>query len=93
MLAGETLANRLFQSFGKENVGEFKLLTFSQLSRSGIWLGKIWANDVCFARFAKVSPTNILCYMVEAILKIMLILLKIVSNIVFDFSHAYWLNY
>ena len=26
---GKTLANQLFQSFGKENVGEFKLLTFS----------------------------------------------------------------
>ena len=29
MVTGETLANRLFQSFGKENVGELKFLALS----------------------------------------------------------------
>ena len=33
------------------------------------------------------------CIYVVVILKNLLILLKIVSNIVFDFSHTYWLNY
>ena len=44
------MANQSFQSFGKENVGEFKLLTFNELSGSGIWLGNILAYDVCFAK-------------------------------------------
>ena len=48
--------NQLFQSFGKENVGEFIHLTFKYLSESGIWPGnyKILVNDVCFTKFVKV---------------------------------------
>ena len=51
MVAGKTVANQSFQSFGKENVDEFKIL--ANLSGSEIWLGKILANDVCFAKFAQ----------------------------------------
>ena len=46
--------NRSFQSFGKENVGEFTTVNISYFSESGIWLGKILANGVRFAKFAKV---------------------------------------
>ena len=54
---GKTLANQLFQGFGEENVGEFTIANISYFSESGIWLGKILANDVRFAKFAtKVFP-------------------------------------
>ena len=51
---GKTLANRSFQSFGEEKIGEFTIATISYYSESGIWLGKILANGVRFAKFAKV---------------------------------------
>ena len=51
-------------SFGKENVGEFTTANISYFSEPGIWLGKILADGVHFARFAKVFPTKILCYTV-----------------------------
>ena len=51
----KTLANRLFQSFGKGNVGKFTIANISYFSESGIWLGKILANDICFAKFTEVS--------------------------------------
>ena len=51
---GKTLANWLFQRFGEENVSEFTIANVSYFSKSGIWLGKILANDACFAKFAKV---------------------------------------
>ena len=51
--------NQSFQSFGEENIGKFELLTFSQLSGSEIWMGKILANDVCLTKFAtKVFPRH-----------------------------------
>ena len=55
---GKTLANRLFQTFGEENVGELTIANniISYFSESGIWLGKILANDVQFAKFTKVFP-------------------------------------
>ena len=55
---GKTLANRSFQTFGEENVGELTIANniISYFSESGIWLGKILANDVQFAKFAKVFP-------------------------------------
>ena len=56
---GKTLVNRLFQTFGKENVGEFTIAIVSYFSESGIWLGKILANDICFTKFAKVFPTKV----------------------------------
>ena len=43
-------------SFGKENVGEFTIATISYYSESGIWLGKILANEDHFTKFAKVFP-------------------------------------
>ena len=36
---GKTLANRSFQSFGEENVGEFTIATISYYSESGILVG------------------------------------------------------
>ena len=56
-----TLANQWLQSFGKENVGGFKIANISYFSESRIWLGKILVNDV---RLAKVSPIRILHYTV-----------------------------
>ena len=55
---GKTLANRSFYTFGEENVGELTIANniISYFSESGIWLGKILANDVQFAKFAKVFP-------------------------------------
>ena len=53
---GKTLANRLFQSFGVENVCEFAIANISYFSESGIWLGKILMNDIGFAKFTKVFP-------------------------------------
>ena len=50
---GKTLANRLFQGFGEENVGDFTIANVSYFSVSGIRLGKILVNDVQFAKFAK----------------------------------------
>ena len=32
------------------NVGKFIRLTFSYLYEYGIWLGKILANEICFAK-------------------------------------------
>ena len=49
----ETLANQLFQSFGEENVGEFAIANVSYFIEPG---GKILANDIHFAKFAKVIP-------------------------------------
>ena len=40
-------------------------LYISHFSESGIWLGKILANDVLFAKFANVSPARILRYTVR----------------------------
>ena len=41
-----------FKSFGKENVGEFTIAIISYYGKSGIWLGKILANDkVCTIRY------------------------------------------
>ena len=57
--------NRLFWSFGEENVGEFTIANVSYFSESRIWLGKILANDILFAKFVKVSPARVLCYMVS----------------------------
>ena len=45
---GKTSANRSFQSFDEENVDKFTIANISYLSESGIWLGKILANDICF---------------------------------------------
>ena len=42
----KTLANRSFQSFGEENVGEFTIANVSYFN-----LGKILAYDVCFTKF------------------------------------------
>ena len=55
---GKTLANRSFQTFGEENVGELTIANniISYFNESGIWLGKILANDVQFAKSAKVFP-------------------------------------
>ena len=55
---GKTLANRSFQTFSEENVGELTIADniISYFSESGIWLGKILANDVQFAKFTKVFP-------------------------------------
>ena len=50
---GKTLANQSFQSFGEENIGEFKLLIFIG---SGVWLGKILANNIRFTKLANVFP-------------------------------------
>ena len=39
-----------------ENVGKFTIANISYFSESGIWLGKILANDIRFANFVKVFP-------------------------------------
>ena len=44
------LANQLFPSSSKENVGKFTIANISYFSETGIWLGKILANDVHFAK-------------------------------------------
>ena len=59
-----------FMSFGKENVGEFTLANISYFSEPGIWLGKLLANGICFAKFAKVFPTKIWRYTVWCILAV-----------------------
>ena len=56
---GKTLVNRLFNSFGEENVGKFTIANISYFSESGIWLGKILVNGICLAKFTKISPTKI----------------------------------
>ena len=57
---GKTLVNKLFQSFDKENVGEFTIV-ISYFSN----LGKILANDIHFTKFTKVFPCqNFALYMV-----------------------------
>ena len=43
-----------FMKFGKENVDEFTIANINDFSEPGIWLGKILANGVRFAKFAKV---------------------------------------
>ena len=45
-----------FMSYGEENVGEFTIANVSYFSEPGIWLGKILANSVHFAKFTKVFP-------------------------------------
>ena len=40
-------------SFGEENVGRFTIVNISYFSEPGIWLGKILANGVRFAKSAK----------------------------------------
>ena len=40
------------------------VLSVLLLSEPGIWLGKILANGVSFAKFAKVFPAKFLCYRV-----------------------------
>ena len=63
---GKTLANRLFHNFGEENVGKLTIANISYLSESRIWLGKILANDVRFAKFAKAFPCqNIVLYIYQ----------------------------
>ena len=37
MVAGKTLVNQLFQSFGKESVGKLKLLTLKPSANKWIW--------------------------------------------------------
>ena len=48
--------NRSLHSFGEKNNGEFTIANISYFSKSGIRLGKILVNDVCFTKFAKVFP-------------------------------------
>ena len=55
---GKTSANRSFWRFGEKNVNKFTIANISQFSASGIWLGKVLENDVCFAKFAKVFPCH-----------------------------------
>ena len=43
-------------SFAEENVGKFTIANISYYSVPGIWLGKILANGIRFAKFAKVFP-------------------------------------
>ena len=51
-----------FMSFGEDNVGEFTIANISYFSEPGIWLGKILATGVRFAKFAKVFLAKILRY-------------------------------
>ena len=52
-----------FMSFDKENVGKFTIANISYFSGPGIWLGKILANGIHFAKFAKVfSHQNFALY-------------------------------
>ena len=62
ILLGKTLANRLFQSFGEEIVGEFTIANISCFSESGFWLDKTLANVVSFPNSPKFSPARILHY-------------------------------
>ena len=39
-----------------ENVGEFTIAYISYFSESGIWLGKILANGILFAKSAIIFP-------------------------------------
>ena len=54
-------------SFGEENVGEFTIANISYFSEPGIWLGKILANGVHFAKFSKVFPRQILYYTITSL--------------------------
>ena len=56
---GKTLANQSFQSFSKESVGKFTIANVSYFSESGIWLGKILANDFPRQNFALYVKANI----------------------------------
>ena len=49
MVAGENCGESIILEFWREKHWHIKLLTFSELSGSGIWLGKILANDTCLA--------------------------------------------
>ena len=86
------MANQSFQSFGKENVGEFTMANISYFSESGIWLGKILAN---YVRFAKVSPPKfsaiwyILCVVLEST---NLVLLKFIGHLEEYFDIPDWMG-
>ena len=43
-------------SFGEENVGEFTIANISYFSEPRIWLSKILANGIHFAKIAEVFP-------------------------------------
>ena len=58
------LVNLSFQSFGEENAGEFTIANIDYFTESRVWLGKILANDICFAKFPKIFPAKILHYAV-----------------------------
>ena len=50
-----TVQHKILKLFGKENVDEFTTIAnISYFSESGIWLGKILANDARLAKFTKV---------------------------------------
>ena len=50
-------------SFGKENVGKLAKASISYFNESGIWLGKMLVNNICFAKFTtRVFPTRIFHY-------------------------------
>ena len=54
---GKTLANRLFQSVGKENFGRLlKYPTFSYCGESRVCEDKTLAKDIHFTKFAKAFP-------------------------------------
>ena len=53
---GRTLANQSFQSFGEGKCWQILIVYISYFSESGIWLGKILANGIPFAKSAKVFP-------------------------------------
>ena len=57
-LVGRNLSELIVLDFGEENVGKFTIANISYFSESGIWLGKILANGICYAKFAKVFPSQ-----------------------------------
>ena len=55
--SGENLGELM--SFGKENVGKLAKASISYFNKSGIWLGKMLVNNICFAKFTtRVFPTE-----------------------------------
>ena len=64
---GEILTLANLRTF-KENFGEFTCLTYryTLAKESGIWLGKISVNDICFAKIHQSFPMPefCACYMV-----------------------------
>ena len=54
-----------FRVLAGENVGDFAVAYISYCSESGIWLGKILANGVSFAKSAKVFPCQEFRYTVH----------------------------